>query len=101
MDRQQAEIVFDYITAYFGQVPALNALVECDPRQRRVDEQLSAELGHKMYAVSTSDNTLDLTNGARIVVYTNSFRAVRGRSLIWLSGRGCVLPQRRQCKPGS
>jgi hypothetical protein len=82
VDRQQAEIVFDYITAYFGQVPALNALVECDPRQRRVDEQLSAELGHKMYAVSTSDNTLDLTNGARIVVYTNSFRAVRGRSLI-------------------
>ena len=82
VDRQQAEIVFDYITAYFAQVPALNALVECDSRQRRVDEQMSAELGHKMYAVSTSDNTLDLTNGARIVVYTNSFRAVRGRSLI-------------------
>ncbi len=82
VDRQQAEIVFDYITAYFGQVPALNALVACDPRPRRVDEQLSAELGQKMYAVSTSDNTLDLTNGARIVVYTNSFRSVRGRSLI-------------------
>jgi hypothetical protein len=83
VDRQQAEIVFDYITSYFKQVPALNALVASDIRARRVvDEELSADLGRKMYAVSTSDNVLDLSNGARIVVYTNNFRSVRGRSLI-------------------
>jgi hypothetical protein len=79
----QAEIVFDYIVSYFAGVPALNALVAHDPRGRRVvDEQLSADLGRKMYVVGASDNTLDLTNGARIVVFTNNFRSVRGRSLI-------------------
>jgi phage terminase large subunit-like protein len=83
IDRVQAEIVFDYIVSYFQNVPALNALVAHDPRARRVvDEQLSADLGRKMYVVGASDNTLDLTNGARIVVFTNNFRSVRGRSLI-------------------
>lgn len=83
VDRTQAEIVFDYITSYFQHVPALNALVAHDPRARRVvDQQLSDDLGRKMYVLSTSDNTLDLTNGARIVVTTNNFRSVRGRSLI-------------------
>jgi hypothetical protein len=82
VDREQAKIAFDYIKSYFEQVPALNALVATDPRARRVvDEQLTAELGRKMYVVSASDNMLDLTNGARIVVYTNNFRSVRGRSL--------------------
>jgi phage terminase large subunit-like protein len=83
VDRSQAEIVFDYITSYFQHVPALNALVASDPRTRRVvDEQLSADLGRKMYVVRPSDNMLDLTNGARIVVTTNNFRSARGRSLI-------------------
>jgi hypothetical protein len=83
VDRSQAEIVFDYITSYFQHVPALNALVASDPRTKRaVDDQLSADLGRKMYVVRPSDNMLDLTNGARIVVSTNNFRSVRGRSLI-------------------
>jgi hypothetical protein len=83
VDRTQAEIVFDYITSYFQHVPALNALVLHDPRARKVvDQDLSDALGRKMYVLSTSDNTLDLTNGARIVVSTNSFRSIRGRSLI-------------------
>lgn len=90
VDRTQAEIVFGYIVSYFQHVPALNALVAPPSTfaRRVVDKELSAELGTKMYVVTTSDNTLDLTNGARIVVSTNNFRTVRGRSLIC-----CILDE--------
>ena len=57
VDRQQAKIVLNYCRAYFEQVPLLHGLVERE----------------------TADG-LELTNGAEIVVSTNSFRAVRGRS---------------------
>jgi hypothetical protein len=58
VDRQQARIALDYSRAYFEQVPLLCGLVERE----------------------TADG-LELTNGAEIVVSTNSFRAVRGRSI--------------------
>jgi hypothetical protein len=59
VDRQQAKIVLNYCRAYFEQVPLLRGLVERE----------------------TADG-LELTNGAEIVVSTNSFRAVRGRSIV-------------------
>jgi hypothetical protein len=57
VDRDQAAIVFNYIRAYFEQVPMLAFVVE----------RITA-------------NTIDLTNGAQIVVGTNSYRSVRGRT---------------------
>ena len=58
VDRDQAQIVFGYIRAHFEQVPMLAGMV------RRI----------------TAD-TVDLVNGAQIVVGTNSYRAVRGRTI--------------------
>ena len=58
VDRHQAQIVFGYIRAHFEQVPMLAGMV------RRI----------------TAD-TVDLVNGAQIVVGTNSYRAVRGRTI--------------------
>jgi hypothetical protein len=58
VDRQQAKIVLNYTRAYFAEVPLLRGMVERE----------------------TADG-LELTNGAEIVVSTNSFRAVRGRSI--------------------
>jgi hypothetical protein len=59
VDRDQAAIVFRYIAAYFQRVPLLENMVE------RI----------------TSD-TIELSNGAEIVVGTNSYRSVRGRTLV-------------------
>jgi hypothetical protein len=58
-DRQQAKIVFRYIAGYFAEVPLLRPLVA-----REVDD------------------TIELTNGVEIVVATNNYRAVRGRSVV-------------------
>jgi hypothetical protein len=57
-DRDQAAIAFNYIRAQFEQVPLLAGMVE------RV----------------TAD-TIDLANGAQIIVATNSYRSVRGRTV--------------------
>jgi hypothetical protein len=58
VDRTQAGIVFGYIKAYFEQIPPLVPLVR-----------------------SISDSSVELTNGCEIVVATNSFRAIRGRTV--------------------
>jgi hypothetical protein len=57
--RDQAEIVFGYIKGNFTAVPALGALV-----------------------TSADDDTITLSTGAEIRVSTNSFRTVRGRSIV-------------------
>jgi hypothetical protein len=58
-DRDQAGIVLKYIRGYFEQVPALAALVKSFDR-----------------------GGLTLHNGVVIVVATNSFRSIRGRSIL-------------------
>jgi len=59
VDREQAAIVLGYIKAYFEEVPALRALVK-----------------------SVDRNGVTLHNNVTIIVATNSFRSVRGRSII-------------------
>ena len=59
VDREQAGIVLNYIKAYFEQVPALAALVK-----------------------SIDRDGVTLRNRVAIVVGTNSFRSVRGRTII-------------------
>jgi hypothetical protein len=58
-DREQARIAFGYIRAYFEQIPALAKLV-----------------------VSISDEAIELSNRVVVEVHTNSYRAIRGRSLL-------------------
>ena len=58
-DRHQAGIVLGYIKGYFEEVPALRSLV--------------AHSGAEF---------LDLKNGVTIEVHTNSYRGVRGRTLL-------------------
>ena len=59
VDRTQAGIVFGYIRAYFETVPALAALVK-----------------------SIDSESVELRSGVVIEVHTNSYRSVRGRSII-------------------
>jgi hypothetical protein len=59
VDRDQAKIVLGYTKAYFAAIPELKAMVTRD----------------------TSDG-LELDNGVDIVISTNSFRSVRGRSIL-------------------
>jgi hypothetical protein len=59
VDREQANIVLNYIKAYFETVPALAALVK-----------------------SIDRDGVTLRNGVAIEVHTNSFRSVRGRTII-------------------
>ncbi len=59
VDRTQAKIVFRYIKGYFSTVPLLTPLV-----------------------VRETEDTLELANNVEIVVSTNSFRAVRGRTIV-------------------
>jgi hypothetical protein len=58
VDRVQAGIAFAYIRGYFEDTPLLAGLVE----------RITAD-------------TIDLNNGAQIVVATNSYRVVRGRTI--------------------
>lgn len=58
-DRDQARIVLRYVKGYFSKIPALAALVERE-----------------------TDDGLELANSVEIVVATNSFRAVRGRTIV-------------------
>ena len=62
VDRQQAKVAMGYIRAMLEGSPVLSQMVE----------RIGAE-------------AIDLTNGVSIEVHTNSFRAIRGRTLI------CVL----------
>jgi hypothetical protein len=59
VDREQARIVLNYVRSYFTDIPYLRAMVRCE----------------------TKDG-LELDNGVDIVVATNSYRSVRGRSII-------------------
>jgi hypothetical protein len=58
-DRTQARIVFRYVKAYFQTVPLLRTLI-----------------------VRETEDELELSNGVEIVITANSFRAVRGRSVV-------------------
>jgi hypothetical protein len=58
VDRSQARIVNRYIKGYFATVPLLAPLV-----------------------VSDNDDGLELSNGNEVVIATNSFRAIRGRTV--------------------
>ncbi len=58
-DREQAAIVFNYIRASFEAVPALTKLVR-----------------------NIGSDTIELTNSVDIEVYSNSYRSVRGRSIL-------------------
>ena len=58
-DRSQAAIVFNYLKGYLEAVPALKALV--------------VELGRE---------TIELSNGVVIEIRTNSFRGIRGKTLL-------------------
>ena len=58
-DRQQATIVLNYIRAFFTEIPALAALVE-DERQ----------------------DGFRLRNSVDVAVSTNSYRSIRGRSIL-------------------
>jgi len=57
VDRAQARIVHRYVRGYFDQIPLLKPLV-----------------------VTDSDEVLELNNGNEIIVATNSFRAIRGKT---------------------
>jgi hypothetical protein len=59
VDREQAKIVSRYICAYFAENPRLRPLVERE-----------------------TDDGLELRNGVEIVIATNNFRAVRGRTVV-------------------
>ena len=59
VDRTQAAIVFNYVRAYFEEVPSLAAMVK-----------------------NIDSDGVELRNGVRIEVHTNSYRSVRGRSII-------------------
>jgi hypothetical protein len=58
VDRTQAGIVFGYIKSYFDEIPLLHALL-----------------------VRADNGVIELNNGVDIVVATNSFRAIRGRTV--------------------
>ncbi|HZV26422.1 MAG TPA: hypothetical protein VFG00_09030, partial [Acidothermaceae bacterium] len=58
-DREQARIVHKYVAAYFRAIPLLRPLVARE-----------------------TDDGIELTNGVEIVVATNSFRSVRGRTIL-------------------
>jgi hypothetical protein len=58
-DREQAGIVYGYIRGLFEHVPALAAMVN-----------------------RVSNEAIELSNGVVIEVHTNSYRSVRGRSII-------------------
>ena len=57
-DRDQAKIVLEYSRAYFERIEMLGAMVTSHPA-----------------------GGLELDNGAEIAIHTNSFRAVRGRTI--------------------
>jgi hypothetical protein len=59
VDRAQAGVAFSYIRGYFEEVPALMKLVK-----------------------HISDDAIELRNRCCIEVHTNSYRSVRGRSLL-------------------
>jgi hypothetical protein len=59
VDREQARIVHRYIAGYFREVPLLRPLIARE-----------------------TDDGLELTNGVEIVISTNSYRAVRGRTIL-------------------
>jgi hypothetical protein len=59
VDRDQARIVLRYIVGYFQQNPLLQPLIARE-----------------------TDQGLELTNGVEIIVATNSYRAVRGRTIL-------------------
>jgi hypothetical protein len=59
VDRDQARIVFDYIKAYFEEVPTLAKLVK--------------DIGGE---------SIELHNRCAVEVHTNSYRSVRGRSIL-------------------
>jgi hypothetical protein len=58
-DRDQARIVFDFIKGYFEEVPALKEMV-----------------------VDINAESIELTNRVVIEVHSNSYRSVRGRSIL-------------------
>ena len=58
-DRDQASIVFNYIRGYFDLIPALGKLVR-----------------------SVGSDSIELRNGVVIEVHSNSYRSVRGRSIL-------------------
>jgi hypothetical protein len=57
VDRTQSRIVHRYIRAFFDQIPLLRPLVAAD-----------------------NDEVLELNNGNEIIISTNSFRAIRGKT---------------------
>ena len=59
VDRAQAGVAFSYIRGYFEEVPALAKLVK-----------------------HISDDSIELRNGCVVEVHTNSYRSVRGRSIL-------------------
>ena len=68
VDKQQARIVLRYIKGYFSEIELLQGLV----------------------ARETQDG-LDLTNGAEIVIMPNSYRAVRGRTVAFACLDECAF----------
>lgn len=58
-DREQASIVLGYTKSYFANIPPLKDLVQRE-----------------------TVNGLELTNGVDVIVATNSYRSVRGRSIL-------------------
>lgn len=59
VDRDQAGVIFKYVSAFFAEVPLLAGMVERE----------------------TADS-IELTNGVSIEVRTSSFRSVRGRTIV-------------------
>jgi hypothetical protein len=59
VDREQARIVFSYVKAFFECIPMLRAMVERE-----------------------TSSSLALDNNIDIVIATNSFRSVRGRTIV-------------------
>jgi hypothetical protein len=62
VDKIQARIIFGYVRSYFEEIPLLRTML-----------------------VSAADGIVTLTNSTEIIIATNNFRSVRGRTI------GCVI----------
>jgi hypothetical protein len=74
VDRSQARIVSRYIAAYFAGNPLLAPLIERE-----------------------TEDAMELNNGVEIIVSTNSFRAVRGRTIVVAIFDECAFWKDESC----
>ena len=76
-DRRTAAIVKNYISGYFTRIPALTPMVSRE-----------------------TDDGLELTNNVEVAVFTNDYRAVRGRSVaLAILDEACFMRSSESARP--